>query len=192
MDAPQKKPTPGGRCAVSADFCGSLAPRSPISALRSSPRAQRPTNSRHQPLATRHGGFAAFTLIELLVVITIIGILAGLTIATIGGVQKNSARNKAKTEVEALSQAIENYKIEMGSYPPETPETALFNELTGSGTLNRTKVYFEPPKSMYTNSRFIDPWGNFYTYEVDSPVNVGMFDIYSTAGQADANLYIRN
>jgi hypothetical protein len=45
---------------------------------------------------------------------------------------------------------------------------------------------------MVTNSRFIDPWGNFYNYEIDTPVNVGLFDIMSTAGQSDTNLYIRN
>ena len=135
---------------------------------------------------------AAFTLIELLVVITIIAILAGITIATVGGVQKSSARKKAETEIEALSRSIENYKLEVGSYPPETPVTALYNELTGNGTLNTRKVYFEPPRGMVTNSRFIDPWGNFYNYEIDTPVNVGLFDIMSTAGQSDTNLYIRN
>jgi general secretion pathway protein G len=144
----------------------------------------------HPPSAIRRA--AAFTLIELLVVIAIIALLAGLVVATVGGVQKSSVRNKAQAEVEALSRSIENYKLEIGSYPPESPLTALYNELTGNGTVNSTKVYFEPPRSMVTNARFIDPWGNFYTYEVDNPVNVGLFDIFSTAGQSDTNLYIRN
>ncbi len=134
----------------------------------------------------------AFTLIELLVVVAVIALLAGLVVATVGGVQKSSSRNKAQAEVEALSRAIENYQLEIGSYPPETPLTALYNELTGNGTVNREKVYFEPPRGMVTNSRFIDPWGNFYTYEVDNPLNVGLFDIFSTAGQTNASLYIRN
>ena len=142
------------------------------------------------PLAPRRS--TGFTLIELLVVIAIIALLAGLVVATVGGVQKSSARNKAQAEVEALSRSIENYNLEIGSYPPETPVTALYNELTGNGTVNQTKVYFEPPRSMVTNSRFIDPWGNFYTYEADNPVNVGLFDIFSTAGQSNPNLYIRN
>jgi general secretion pathway protein G len=133
-----------------------------------------------------------FTLIELLVVVAIIALLAGLVIATVGSVQKSSARNKAQAEVEAISRAIENYKLEIGSYPPETPPTALYNELTGNGTINRSKVYFEPPKSMVTNSQFIDPWGSFYIYVTDNPGNVGLFDIYSKAGQANADLFIRN
>jgi general secretion pathway protein G len=150
------------------------------------------SSSAIRPQSSVLGRFAAFTLIELLVVVTIIAILAGLVIATVGGVQKSSYRNKAQAEVEALSRAIENYKLEIGSYPPQNPATALYNELTGNGTINTKKVYFEPPRGMATNAAFVDPWGMPYKYEVDKPVNIGLFDLFSTAGQTDTNLFIRN
>jgi type II secretion system protein G len=172
---------------------GSASPRSPASDLRSSPRAQRPTNSRHQRLATRHGGFAAFTLIELLVVITIIAILAGLTLAAMGGIQKRGARAKAESEIQALSAAIEEYRREYGSFPP-TNSNSLYAELTTDGaTTNTTKVFFEPsPGIVATNGSqkfFQDPWGAAYRYTTNA---AGFFEILSTAGGTNTSQYIRN
>jgi prepilin-type N-terminal cleavage/methylation domain-containing protein len=176
---------------------GSASPRSPISDLRSSPRAQRPTNSRHQRLATRHGGFAAFTLIELLVVITIISILAGLTLAAMGGIQKRGARAKAESDIQALSAAIEEYRREYGSFPA-TNSNSLYAELTtdttaGTNPINTTKVFFEPPPGIVgTNGSqkfFQDPWGAAYRYTTNA---AGFFEILSTAGGTNSNQFIRN
>ena len=63
---------------------------------------------------------SGFTLVELLVVISIITILAGLTISTMSYAQNNAARNRAKAEISALSLAIESYKIDNGDYPRDT------------------------------------------------------------------------
>ena len=64
---------------------------------------------------SRHIG--AFTLVELLVVITIIIILAGLVLATVGYVQKKGARSRTEAEIAALSAACESYKADNGIYP---------------------------------------------------------------------------
>jgi prepilin-type N-terminal cleavage/methylation domain-containing protein len=180
---------------------GFASPLSPIFDLRSSPRAQRPTNSRHQPLATRHGGFAAFTLIELLVVITIVSILAGLVLAAMGGIQKRGARGKAEADIQALSAAIDEFYRDFGQYPQANSNT-LFRELLGSNAVinsNSAKVYFEPTPGMIgTNSAgqnfFQDPWGNGYVFITSGPTlrNRGLFDLYSTAGNASSNQWIRN
>jgi len=76
-----------------------------------------------------------FTLIELLVVITIITILAGLTIATFRFAQISAARNRAKAEVDGLSLAIESYKIDNGDYPRDVnTDAAAMNAASASGS----------------------------------------------------------
>ena len=58
----------------------------------------------------------AFTLVELLVVITIIIILAGLVLATVGYVQKKAARSRSEAEIAAISASLESYKADNGIY----------------------------------------------------------------------------
>src|ERR1041385_4804882 len=61
--------------------------------------------------------YTGFTLIELIVVITVIVILTGLVLSTVGYVQKKGARARAETEIAAISAASENYKADNGIYP---------------------------------------------------------------------------
>jgi type II secretory pathway pseudopilin PulG len=65
----------------------------------------------------------AFTIIELLVVISIIIILAGLILSTVGYVQKKGARSRAEAEIAAISAALESYKADNGIYPTDTTAT---------------------------------------------------------------------
>ena len=139
---------------------------------------------------------SAFTLIELLAVITIIGILAGLTLGAAGAVRRHGANSTAKAEVAALQAACERYFADNSTYPigtanPTTvtapaPATALFTNLLGSATLTAaptTKRYFEPKPAMVNttgNNYFIDPWGYAYGYNSDG-TNAPL--IWSTAGQ---------
>ena len=94
----------------------------------------------------------AFTLIELLVVISIIIILAGLILSTVGYVQKKGARSRAEAEIAAMSAALESYKADNGIYPRDTiktdqvdpaispiPTTAtqfLYEQLSGNSATN--------------------------------------------------------
>jgi type II secretion system protein G len=144
-----------------------------------------------------------FTLIELLVVVTIIGILAGLVIAAIGGVQKTTARARAETEVAALSRAIMDYHRDFAEYPKADP-AFLYAELTTDdsdqpNSINKTKIYFEPtPGIVGTNNEkkcFVDPWGMPYIYETnqDNIQNRGFFDLYTKAGPTtNTKAWIRN
>jgi len=71
---------------------------------------------------------SGFTLIELLVVISIIAVLAGITLGVTGNVQKKAAASRAQVEIAAIENALENYKIENGDYPSA-------NSITISGGL---------------------------------------------------------
>jgi len=68
------------------------------------------TNSRH--------GKSGFTLIELMAVITIIVILAGLVVGGLGFVNERQAKEKAKVQIALISKALEEYKLDNGTYPP--------------------------------------------------------------------------
>jgi prepilin-type N-terminal cleavage/methylation domain-containing protein len=145
---------------------------------------------------------AAFTLIELLAVITIIGILAGLTLGAAGAVRRHGATSTAKAEVAALQAACDRYYADYNFYPTTNsmpdPSSAysptastytdagkvlftnLFGRLTYSNTNVISKCYFEPKPAMVSGNYFIDPWGYAYGYNSDGK-NAPL--IWSTAGQ---------
>ena len=127
----------------------------------------------------------AFTLIELLIVIALIVILAGLTLATMGYVNKKGAESRARSEVAALSAAIESFKLDFGAYPSNA--AALYTNLSVGD-----KVYFEPnPQMLATNAGnvlFADPWSTPYQYSNFTTY----FELWSTAGGTNTNAFIRN
>jgi prepilin-type N-terminal cleavage/methylation domain-containing protein len=139
---------------------------------------------------------SAFTLIELLAVITIIGILAGLTLGAAGAVRRHGATSTAKAEVAALQAACDRYYADYNFYPSDTSAApsavnptnytaagqVLFTNLLGSATLTaapNSKRYFEPKPAMVNGNYFIDPWGYAYGYNSDG-TNAPL--IWSTAG----------
>src|SRR5256884_9830878 len=95
------------------------------------------TTQRLNDLTRRsHSSFrvsAAFTLIELIVVTTVIIILTGLVLSTVGYVQKKGARARAETEIAAMSAACESYKADNGTYPRNAMTT---DTLDARGTIN--------------------------------------------------------
>jgi len=167
---------------------------SQIQTLRSSARFTETERSR-----------AAVTLVELLAVITIIGILAGLTLGAAGAVRRHGANSTAKAEVAALQAACERYFADNSTYPIGTADptktnnpigaTVLFSNLFGINQYNRTpstKRYFEPKPAMVSsttnaNPWFIDPWGYAYGYNSDG-TNAPL--IWSTAGGGNTNRWI--
>ena len=60
-----------------------------------------------QEFALRHK-LAGFTLVELLATIAVIVVVAGLTLGTLGYVNRKGAEGRAKAEVAALAAAIDS------------------------------------------------------------------------------------
>ena len=152
----------------------------------------------------KNSSLYAFTLVELLSVVTIIGILAGLTLGAAGAVRRHGATSTAKAEVAALQAACDRYYADNNEYPIGTADptktnnpagaTSLFTNLLGSATLTTaptSKRYFEPkPAMVYTSGSpnyFIDPWGYAYGYNSDK-TNAPL--IWSTAGGGNTNKWI--
>lgn len=58
-----------------------------------------------------------FTLIELLIVVAIVGILASLLMAAIGGVKRRTTIAVAKSQIQTIKAALAMYETDMGKYP---------------------------------------------------------------------------
>jgi len=83
-------------------------------------------------------GRGAFTLIELMAVITIIVILAGLVVGGMSFVSERQAKEKAKVQVQLLAKALEEYKLDMGMYPPTSNVTSVSSP---NGSNNSADLY---------------------------------------------------
>ena len=94
--------------------------KSPPRACRGVRRGERLTNSSD----------GAFTLIELIVVITVIVILTGLVLSTVGYARNKGARARAETEIAAMSAALESYKADNAAYPRDASSTDLLDPTT--------------------------------------------------------------
>ena len=85
----------------------------------------------------------AFTLIELLVVISIIGVLAAMTLVVAGAVSKNKKISVAKGELAAIESALDNYKAKYGVYPPSNQNGVNTYSLTGNDRAQFSQLYYE-------------------------------------------------
>jgi general secretion pathway protein G len=145
-----------------------------------------------------------FTLIELLVVITIIVILAGLSMGGYGYIVRKQADSQAAIQISLLEKAIEEYKLDNGEYPPTGTTNSLYNLLywTGANASPPGKIYLAEldPNSKSqgwiegtdANATIRDPWGNEYIYRRgdNSATKNPDFDLLSkgkdgTSGNAD-------
>lgn len=100
-----------------------------------------------------------FTLVELLVVITIIGILAGLALVGIQGAVRAAQNAAMKVEVAQIAQALDLYKQDHGSYPPDgniiaktaAEREAAFNLHIGKIFTQRSVKYDNPSSTNATD-----------------------------------------
>ena len=117
-----------------------------------------------------------FTLIELLVVITIIMILAGLSMGGYGYVTRKQADSQAAIQISLLSKALEEYKLDNGAYPPTGTTNSLYTLLywSGANTSPPGKIYLADLDPNSKGQGWIDgtgaaatirdPWGIEYIY----------------------------
>lgn len=74
-----------------------------------------------------------FTLVELLAVITIIVILAALTVGAMGWVQKKAAVDKTRTQIALLENGLEQFYADNGFYPVGNSSLVVYQALFGDG-----------------------------------------------------------
>jgi len=123
-------------------------------------------------------GQAGMTLIEIMVVIVILGILAGLVIPRIMDQPDKAKVVKAKMQMESLSTALKQYKIDNGVYPSTEQGLEALARKPSIG-----KIPKNYPEGGYLQKVPSDPWDNAYIYI--SPGEHGDFDIISRGADGE-------
>jgi len=116
------------------------------------------------------GGLSqGFTFVELLVVVTIIAILTTIGVANYSVVNKKSRDNKRKADLEQIRAALEIYRSDVGSYPPNPLPDC------GEALIDGDSTYMDPipcdPKNeglfVYSYDQITD-----YTYQLSVPMEI--------------------
>ena len=113
-----------------------------------------------------------FTLLEIMVVIVILGVLASMVVPNLMGNKDKADIQKVKSDVIALENALDMYKLDSSIYPnTDQGLEALVSKPSGS-----------PEPRNYREDGYIkrlpqDPWGNDYI--LNSPGEHGKIDVLS-------------
>nr|WP_043795247.1 type II secretion system major pseudopilin GspG [Solidesulfovibrio fructosivorans] len=113
-----------------------------------------------------------FTLIELMIVVVILGVLAGLVLPRIIDQPDKARVVKAKMQIESLSMAVKQYKMDNGFYPTTEQGLDALKEKPATGRIPQNY-----PLHGYIERLPKDPWGSDYVYIC--PGEHGDFDLIS-------------
>jgi general secretion pathway protein G len=101
-----------------------------------------------------------FTLLEVLLVLTILVILGSTVTFYFSKVQGKAQARVAKVQINAISQLLEEYHIDVGSYPTTSQGLNALRE--SPGDLADTTKWMGP----YSKKEIApDPWSRPYQYE---------------------------
>ncbi len=141
---------------------------------------------------------SGFTLVEMLVTITIIVILAGLSLGGFKFVASKQANEQARIQIKLLERGLEEYKLDNGKYPPSNSGSnpiyvALYED--GVNRPDENKIYvpeLDPNNNKQGWSQgttIVDPWGQQYVYRSPGTINPD-FDLLSKGpdNQTSTNL----
>ena len=112
---------------------------------------------------------SGFTLLELLVVMVIIGMLAGFVAPKFFAQIGKSETKTARAQIDALEKSLDQYRLDVGSYPSTEQGLLVLNERP-VGVVKWSGPYLK-------KSVPLDPWSNPYIYK--SPGEHGEYDLLS-------------
>ncbi len=112
------------------------------------------------------------TLIEILVVIIVLGLIAGLVAPQIIGRVSEARSATARTQIELLGVALDNYRLDNGRYPTTDQGLAAL----------RTRPTADPPPSNWRGPYLrkevpTDPWNRPYIYRSPGSENPQGYDL---------------
>ena len=125
-----------------------------------------------------------FTLLEILLVVTVIAVLAGITLGALGGVQQKAARDRTSAEVAAIANALERFRMQNDTYPK-----------AGSGDtlpVKSIESFMELKPESVNKEGLLDPYGNPYRYAAPGTRNIATFDLWSGGASSSTNDDIGN
>lgn len=111
-----------------------------------------------------------FTLLELMVVAVILVLLAGVVTVMVTKNIEDAKHAKAVTDISMLDNAIGQYELNNGSFPPSLD--ALYEKPSGEDLPKWNGPYI---KKRVVN----DPWDRPYIYVVPGDVNPDSYDLSS-------------
>lgn len=152
--------------------------------------------SRHPSRVTlaapeRSGGGPAFTLIELLTVIVIIGVIAAMLLAVVGGVKRKQYVYNTQAELAKLETAIDRYHAAYGVYPPSPTTYPTFSN--PSTLVNQ--LYYELEGTTNNGVSYVTLDGSSSIKASDVPgafAGVGGFINCAKAGGEEGASTVRN
>ncbi len=101
----------------------------------------------------------AWTFIETLVVMALVMILTASVGITYVGQMDKAKLISAKSQIETISIALDNFYLDIGYYPAETDGLDCLYS-------NETNLYGKSWRGPYISKKIsLDPWGNEYIYK---------------------------
>lgn len=116
----------------------------------------------------------AFTLLEIIVVIIVLALLAGLVAPQIFGRVGEARGTTARTQIELLGTALDNYRLDNGSYPTTEQGLAALHEKP-----TRVPVPTQWKGPYLRKAVPNDPWGRPYIYRFPGERNPSSFELSS-------------
>ncbi len=113
-----------------------------------------------------------FTLIELLIVLAIIGMLAALVGPRLMNALSKSQSKTTRSQVELLSTALDNFRLDNGRYPTKDEGLAALIHKP-EGLINWSGPYLRKKKIPK------DAWGFDFHYDIPAKKGGIAYDLYS-------------
>ncbi len=129
-------------------------------------------SKKRMPAPLKRHADAGVTLIEMMVVLVIIALVAAMIVPNVIGRPNEARVAVAKTDIRAISSALELYRLDNRTYPT-----------TSQGLAALVRRPTSPPEpSNWVQGGYLpedptDPWGNAYLYR--SPGDTSNFDLIS-------------
>lgn len=115
---------------------------------------------------------SGFTLLELVVVIIVLGLLVALVAPQIFGRVGEARDVAARTQMSLLGTALDNYRLDNGSYPTTAQGLGALRTKPASGAASWRGPYLRKDVPL-------DPWGRAFTYASPGRRNPGGYDLMS-------------